>query len=108
MQGMAREIYYLIQKISTATERNVNFAGQVDTTIYGKGDYTLFRETGDGWGNCNLLAPYWVREYGYKRKCDACRNWVYKHPDIDAPYWKSEVRIIRAWVRKDNRVFIEP
>ena len=104
---MAREIYFLIQNISTATVRNENFAGESETTIYGKGDYTLFRETPDGMTNCNLLAPYWVREYGYKRECDAKRNWAYKNPAIDEPYWKAEVKIVRAWVRKDNRVFIE-
>ena len=104
---MAREMFYLIQKISTATVRNENFAGQTATYIFGKGDYTLFAETEDGWVNCNLLAPYWVREYGYKRECDAKRNWVYKNPNIDEPYWKSDVRIVKAWVRKDNRVFLE-
>lgn len=104
---MAREIYFLIQKISTATVRNENFAGESECGIYGKGDYTLFRETVDGWHNCNLLTPYFVREYGYKRECDAKRNWIYKNPDVDAPYWKADVKIVRAWVRKDNRVFVE-
>lgn len=104
---MARGIYYLVQKISTATERNENFAGEVHVGIYGKGDYTLFRETPDGWCNCNLLSPYWVEKYGYVRECDAKRNWTYTHPDIDAPSWKAEVKIVRAWVRKDNKVYIE-
>lgn len=107
---MAREIYFLIQKISTATERNTNFEGEVHTHIVGKDDYALFRETSDTdvYGNFNFLTPYFVREHGYKRQCDAKRNWTYKHPDVDEPYWSSDVRIVRAWVRKDGKVCIEP
>ena len=104
---MAREIYYLVQNICTATARNENFAGEVHSYIHGKGDYLLFMETPDGWRNFNLLAPYWVRKYGYKRECDAKRCYTYTHPE-NSKYWSSEVKIIRAWVRKDNRVFLEP
>ena len=103
---MEREIYYLIDSISTATPENDNFKGHMENRIHGKGDYTLFCETTDGWRNFNLLAPYWVREYGYKRECDAKRNWSYNHPE-NSKYWKTEVKIIRVWVRKDNKVFIE-
>ena len=101
---MAREIYYAVQRIATATVRNEVFAGEVHTGIFGKGNFTLFTETDDGWYDCNFLAPYWVRKYGYKRKCDAMRNWVYKNPDMDEPYWKGDVRIITIWVHKDNKV----
>lgn len=104
---MAREIYYLVQKISTATVRNTNFAGEVHTHIVGKCDETLFAETGSAFCDKDFLTPYFVRKYGYKRMCDAVRNWVYKNPDVDRPYWESEVKIIRAWVRKDNKVYLE-
>lgn len=104
---MAREIYYLVQSISTATVRNVNFAGEVHTYIHGKNDELLFAETGSAFIDRNFLAPYWVRKAGYKRLCDAKRNYSYTHPD-NSKAWSTEVRIVRAWVRKDNRVFIEP
>ena len=104
---MARELYYLVESVSTATPGNKNFDGEVHTHIYGKSDYTLFRETPDGWCNCNLLAPHWIREYGYKRECDARRNWCYKHPQNDE-HWKTETRIITAWVRKDGKVLLTP
>ena len=104
---MAREMYYLVQKISTATKRNLNFAGEVHVLICGKNDFTLFYDTPDGWNNCNRLSPYYVREHGYKRRCDAVRNWTYKNPNVDAPKWESDVRIVRAWVRCDNKVYVE-
>ena len=103
---MAREIYYAVQKVSTATARNERFAREVHVSIIGKDDKTLFYDTPDGWNNCNLLAPYWVREYGYKRKCDAVRNWTYKHPGIGKPYWDDEVSVVTLWVRKDNTVAV--
>lgn len=102
---MAMEIYYAVQSITTATEINENFHGEVHTCIYGKGDYKLFYETPDGWNNCNLLAPYFVRQYGYKRECDARRNWCYKNPE-NSRYWRTETKIVRLWVRKDNTVHI--
>ena len=102
---MAREIYYLIESISTATERNENFAGEVHTYIYGKGDELMLMETPDGHCNVNHLTPYFVREYGYKRECDAKRNFSYTHPE-DSKYWKTETRIVRAWVRKDGNVWL--
>ena len=105
---MAREVYYLVQSISKATGDNRNFPGYTEMHIVGKNDNLLFRETPDKWGDCNLLAPYWVEKYGYKRRCDAVRNFTYKNPDIDRPYWETEVSIITAWVRKDGKVFISP
>ena len=38
---MAREMYYLVHSISTATERNENFAGEVHCYIHGKADKLL-------------------------------------------------------------------
>ncbi len=103
---MAREMYYLVQSISTATERNTNFAGECHLYYHGKGNELLFAETGLAHIDFDNLTPYFVREYGYKRLCDAERNWSYKNPENDK-YWTTEVQIVRAWVRKDNRVFIE-
>jgi hypothetical protein len=102
---MAREIYYLIESISTATDRNQNFAGETHLYYHGKGDELLFAETGTAYADTNLLTPYHIREYGYKRECDARRNWSYNNPE-NSKYWQTETRIVRAWVRKDNQVFI--
>ena len=103
------EKYYAVMAIKTATAANKGFPGECRTMIYGKGDKLLLHE-GDksGWMDRNLLAPYWVREYGYKRPCDAKRNWSYNHTDIDKPAWKTEVSIVTLWVRKDNTVMLLP
>ena len=104
---MARELYYLVESVSTATPKNENFDGQVHTHLFGKGEIALFAETGSAFCDKNLLTPYFVRQYGYKRECDARRNWSYKHPQNDE-YWKTETRIITAWVRKDGKVLLTP
>ena len=102
---MARELYYLVESISTATDRNENFAGDVHLYYHGKGDELLYADTPDKYINTNKLTPYFVREYGYKRPCDAKRCFSYTHPE-NSKYWKTEVRIVTAWVRKDGRVFM--
>ena len=102
---MAIKYFYAVHEISTATERNANFAGEVHAYIKGKENFTLFCETPDGWHNCNLLAPYWVKKYGYTRECDAKRNYTFNHPQNDK-YWKTEVRIVRLLVKHDNSVVI--
>ena len=103
---MAREIYYLIESISTATARNENFAGECHLYYHGKGDELLFADTGTAFADCNRLTPYFVREYGYKRLSDAKRNWSYKNPE-NSKSWTTETKIVRAVVRIDGRVFIE-
>ena len=103
---MAREFYFGVQVISTATAANENFAGEVHSYIFGTGEEWLFAETGSAWNDCNRLYPSYVREYGYKRRCDAVRNYEYKHPQNDRN-WKTEVKIVRLWIRKDNQVFVE-
>ena len=103
---MAREIYYLTMNISTATVRNMSFGGEVHTYIHGKEDKLLDAD-GNRHINCHLLTPYWVRQYGYKTEAEAKRNWSYRNPE-NTEYWQTESRIIRAWVRKDNKVWLEP
>lgn len=102
------EKYYAVMEKMAATDRNTNFAGEHRTAIIGKYNKLLLHE-GDksGWLDRNLLAPYWVREYGYKRPCDARRNWTYNHPE-NSKYWSSEVSIVTLWVRKDNTVTLIP
>lgn len=100
------EKYYAVMALKTATQRNESCAGECRTIIYGKGDKLLFHE-GDksGWTDCNLLAPYWVRQYGYKRPCDAKRNWSYNNPE-NTKWWSTETSIVTLWVRKDNKVML--
>lgn len=98
---------YAVMKISTATARNKYFAGDVHTSIYGKENKCLFH-TGDrdGWTDKNFLAPYWCEKYGYARKCDAMRNWVYKNPQVDEPNWKSETLVVELRIRNDGIVHV--
>lgn len=103
---MAREMYFLVESICTATERNQNFAGEMRYYLHGKKDECLLADGDErGWYNFNNLSAYHVREYGYKRKCDAARCYSYTHPQNDK-HWKTETRIVRAWVRKDGKVSI--
>lgn len=98
------EKYYAVMKINTATARNENFRGECHTHIYGKGDEMLFSDS--GCNDFNIMTPYFVRKYGYKRVCDAKRNWTFTHPDIDRPYWEAEVKVIEIWVGKNDSVKI--
>ena len=104
---MAMEIYYLIESINTATNLNDEFPGVCELRYYGKENKCLYcAGTPNGWtDHSHLWTPYFVREYGYKRECDAKRNWVYKHSESNK-YWKNETRIVRAWVRKDGKIAI--
>lgn len=97
------EIYWAVETILTATKINPK-AGKVIVYIHGKGDHLLFSE-GDEYIDRNELTPYFVREYGYKRACDARRNFSFKNPE-NGKFWSGESRIIRLWVRKDGTVHI--
>lgn len=98
------ERYYLVLNTLTATARHSN-PGEVHMHIYGKRQKHLYA-AGDVYYDFDMLTPHHVREYGYTRKQDAARNWVYTHPDSDAPQWKGEVRIVQAWVRHNGTVDI--
>ena len=102
---MARELYYLVETIYTATAAN-DTPNACQMWIHGKGDEVLFADTKDGICDTNKLTPYFVREYGYKRACDAKRCYSFTHPDTMSKFWTAEVRIVTAWVRKDGRVFM--
>lgn len=87
---------YLVKETSVATENNKNFRGQTQVNYYGKGDRSIaaiYIQEPSMVSNRNYL----VREYGYKRKCDAERNWTYKNP-LNSEYWKSTVEIIEIEV----------
>lgn len=102
---MAREIYYLVESFSTATAANPNYTtGELHTSINGKGDINLLYEISDGHRYCDLITPSMVRKHGYKRECDAKRNWSYRNPE-NTRFWKTDVHIIRAWVRHDGTIW---
>ena len=84
---------YLIKRTLTATEANVNHAGQVLVYITGKEDTDLFVS---GHGNCydhDWMTPGMIREYAYNRLCDVKR--VVKYMYIDDPkFWDTKVEIL--------------
>ena len=95
------EKYYLVKSITRATEQNKNFFGSVETHIRGKDCYTLYAEgTPDRWHDIDLMTPYFVRQYGYKRECDARRSYAYKHPER-SQWWQERVEIITVEIHND-------
>lgn len=95
------ETYWFVKEVSTATETNPSFAGEVHVQISGKGGQAIFVETPDGFYNKDwTMYASDIIEYGYKRFCDAKRSYNYKHPQNDE-YWKTTVKIVSFDVQKD-------
>lgn len=84
--------YYLVKTVSTATDENPGFSGQIETTYNGVGDYLLFSDAPYYYGHLNLLNAYFIEEYGYKSEALAKRCYSYKHPQNDRN-WTSTVSI---------------
>ncbi len=103
---MAIKTYFLVESIATATERNENFRGEAHLRYYGKEQKCLYSDAPDPFSRKNDLIPYFVMKYGYTRECDARRSWIYNHPEIDLPYWNTEVSIKRARVMPSGKVLI--
>ena len=83
-----KNMRYIIKVTATATSDNPNFAGDVQTYYYGKGQFMIsYREE-----PVNALSKYLVTEYGYKRKYDAVK--ASKFWDNDAKYWDYKTEII--------------
>ena len=82
-----QNIRYIIKVTATATSDNPNFAGDVQTYYYGKGQFMIsYREE-----PVNALSKYLVTEYGYKRRYDAVK--ASKFWD-NAKYWDYKTEII--------------
>lgn len=82
-----KNIRYIIKVTATATSDNPNFAGDVQTYYYGKGQFMIsYREE-----PVNALSKYLVTEYGYKRRYDAVK--ASKFWD-NAKYWDYKTEII--------------
>lgn len=91
--------YYIVKVTSKATQDNPNFAGMTSIAYYGKdqkllGMVTILHDYLDG--NINIH-PYLVKSYGYKRKCDAARSYVYKNGN-PTQYWNKQVELIEVKV----------
>ena len=96
------ETFWFVKSVSTATDENKNFAGEVHTYIFGKNEFRLFEDVPGGFYNKDLTdCPYCVVEYGYKRLCDAKRAYSYKHPQNDNS-WRTTVKIVSVDVQKDK------
>lgn len=88
---------YIVKITSIATENSRNFAGETSIGFYGK-DQKLLSLKGDHHDKMNMsfdLSDYMIKEYGYNRKCDAMRSWIFKNPE-NTKYWQSEVEIIEC------------
>ena len=86
---------YLVKTISVATEDNPNFAGQTAIAFYGKRDKRLSYQ-GDHAEKTHSFQKLWdgdIKEYGYRRVCDARRNYWYTHPE-NTKNWESVSEIV--------------
>ena len=90
---------YLVKTVSTATPENPTHAGSVVTDYYGKAEELLFSD----YRGCryNNLTPALVKEYGYKRECDARRAYSYTHPE-NTDYWRTTVEIVKVEIWNDG------
>ena len=89
--------YYIIKCTSVATENNFNFRGETDITFFGKGQRELAHlgTHAESTGSKRELSDYMVREYGYSRKCDAVRSWIYNNPE-NSEFWKFKCEIVEV------------
>ena len=96
------ERFYLVKSVCKATANNQSYCGETHTYIHGKEEYLLLADTRDEFVARDLMTPYFVRQYGYKRECDAKRSYSYTHPE-NTEYWRSTAEIITVEIHKDGR-----
>lgn len=97
---MSVERFYLVKSISKATANNQSYGGETHIYIHGKDEYLLYADTRDEFVNRDLMTPYFVRQYGYKRECDARRSYSYKHPE-NTEYWRSTAELITVEIHNE-------
>lgn len=85
---------YAIKVNATATSDNPNFAGDVRTYYFGKGQFMISMKEEP----VNELSRYFMTEYGYKRSCDAVKAAKFWDNTPDAKYWSYETEIIEYTV----------
>ena len=94
------ERFYLVKSVCKATANNQSYSGETHTYIHGKEEYLLLADTRDKFVARDLMTPYFVRQYGYKRECDARRAYSYTHPE-NTEYWRSTAEIITVEIRNE-------
>ena len=87
---------YLVKTTSVATKENPYFAGEVQVYYTGKEETDVKRE-GTHEPELNFDRIWLAEEYGYKRECDARRNWEWKHRDeASSKHWTVAVEIVEV------------
>ena len=94
------ERFYLVKSVCKATANNMSYGGETHIYIHGKEDYLLFADTRDKFVARDLMTPYFIRKYGYKRECDARRSYSYKHPE-NTEYWRRTAEIIAVEIHNE-------
>lgn len=91
---------FIIHCVSRATKDNKNFVGDVLETYYGKKEKLIgmYGNHAERFHSIQEVNDYMIKEYGYSRLCDAKRSWIYNNPDVNGPYWDTEVEIIEVAV----------
>ena len=89
---------YLVKEVSTATEENTNFRGEVSTGYFGKRDCLIKLDSLKDKRKDFDHTTWMLTDYGYKRLCDAKRNWTYKNPGISR-FWFSTSEIVEITYR---------
>ena len=86
---------YLVKTVYVATENNENFKGMSEIVYSGKRQTTLgcYGSAAEATYTRRDLWKHDIIEYGYTRRCDAARSWIYKNPQNDE-YWRSETSIV--------------
>lgn len=81
---------YIIKVTATATSDNPNFAGEVHTYYFGKGQSLI----SDKVELVDALSKYLPTEYGYKRRCDAVKAAKFWNDTLGDKHWGYETEII--------------
>lgn len=93
--------YFVVKVIGTAKESNPNFKGCVICHYYGKDQSLIGGEDiiGNYCKECGVqpMTDWKVKEYGYKRMCDAKRSWMYNNPcNEEWHHWTETTEIVEV------------
>ena len=84
---------FLIKVTATATDDNPNFKGDVNVFFYGKGSELLDIKTSREYDR-KRMTSYDILKFGYSRKCDASRAFVFKNLNCGFEKWTSTAEIV--------------
>lgn len=89
---------YIVKVTGKATENNPNFAAQEFVAYHGKDQKLLGYEGGyvEAMHMVKKLDAYMIKEYGYSRRCDAVRSWIYKNNPVNSPYWSTTTEVVEV------------